>query len=181
MKNENPFSFRRVTTIPYWFPSESSEGELLLLVERFEQCRRVAQIVGPHGTGKSTLLDALIGQLHRPVFKTVLRDRQRRLPPDFSARLKEYRNKNSVVVIDGYEQLAVFSRLWLEWERRRFGFGLLITAHRPVLGLPILWETAPSRETYNHILRALLRDFLNGETEMHGTLRLLIIIRRIIL
>jgi len=149
LKN-NPFSFRYVTSLPYFFPPGSPENMLTLLAERFEQCGRVAQIVGPHGTGKSTLLEALIGQLRQPVFKIVLRDRQRRLPnlPD----------EFSVVTIDGYEQLSTFSR-WRLWrKRRRDNFGLLITSHQPVFGWPILYETAPNREVYECLFRILLKN-----------------------
>ncbi|MCL2306422.1 MAG: hypothetical protein FWC43_13855, partial [Planctomycetaceae bacterium] len=156
LNSENPFSSRFVTNIPYFFPPDFSENTLVRLVRRFEECGRVSQIVGPHGTGKSTLLDALTQHLVGPVFKTVLRDRQRRLPPDFT----EYRDGNCIVIIDGYEQLSVCSRLRLWRERRRFRFGLLITVHRPVFGWPILCETAPDRETCNHVLQFLLKNGL---------------------
>ena len=127
---------------------------LTLLAERFEQCGRVAQIVGPHGTGKSTLLDAIALELRQPVFKIVLRDRQRRLPdiPD------EFRSRNSVVIIDGYEQLSTLSRLGLWWKRQRYHFGLLITVHRPVSGYPILSRTEPCREICERILQTLLKN-----------------------
>jgi len=138
---------------------------LTLLAERFERCGRIGQIVGPHGTGKSTLLEALSGLFHESgtvVFKTVLRDRQRRLPSNFADRLRECQADNCVVIIDGYEQLATFSRVWLHWKRRRLGFGLLITTHRPIFGQPILYKTAPNRETCRRIVQTLL----NNEAEI---------------
>ena len=162
----NPFSFRQVTKIPYFFPPGTQENMLSLLAERFEQNGRVGQIIGPHGTGKSTFLEALSQQLNGPVFKTVLRDRQRRLPPDFV----EYHNKNCIVIIDGYEQLSACSRVWLWWKRRQFGFGLLITAHRPIFGWPVLYETAPNRETYKRIVQILLKNEAEMDSQMLDSL-----------
>ena len=159
---ENPFSFRQVTKIPYFFPSGTQEDTLSLLAKRFEQCGRIGQIVGPHGTGKSTLLEALSQQLSGPVIKIVLRDRQRRLPLDFA----ECHDKNCIVIIDGYEQLSVCSRVWLWWKRRRFGFGLLITVHRPIFGWPVLYETAPNRETYKRIVQTLLKNEAEMDSRM---------------
>ena len=155
----NPFSFRHVTSLTYFFPPETTPA---LLAERFEHCGQAAQIIGPHGTGKSTLLETLVQRLKPPVYKTVLRDHQRRLSADFF----EYCSKNCVVVIDGYEQLSALSRWRLWLKRRRLGFKLLITAHRPVFGWPILYETAPDRETYNRILQTLLENETKNETRI---------------
>jgi len=169
MRNEklkNPFLSRCVTSVPYFFPPGTQENMLSLLAERFEQNGRVGQIIGPHGTGKSTLLEALSQQLKGPVIKIVLRDRQRRLPPDFTGD----HDKNCVVIIDGYEQFSVYSRLWLWWKRRQFGFGFLITAHRPIFGWPVLYETAPNRETYKRILQTLLKNEVEMDSQMLDSL-----------
>ena len=163
---ENPFSFRHVATIPYFFPQGTQENTLSLLAERFEQNGRVGQIIGPHGTGKSTLLEALSQQLSGPVIKIVLRDRQRRLPLDFA----ECHDKNCIVIIDGYEQLSVCSRVWLWWKRRRFGFGLLITVHRPIFGWPVLYETTPNREACKRIVQILLKNEVEMDSQMLDSL-----------
>jgi len=158
---KNPFSFRCVTKLPFFFPSGSQEKMLSFLMGRFEQCGRIGQILGPHGTGKSTLLEVLSQHFIESgttIFKTVLRDRQRWLPPNFADHFMGYRAENCVVIIDGYEQLTAFSRAWLCWKHRRFGFGLLITSHRPVFGWPVLYETVPNRETYQRIVQTLLKN-----------------------
>src|SRR6185312_8582419 len=68
-------------------------------------------IVGPHGSGKSTLLEALkpaIIAAGRSIQAVYLRDGQRRLPRDFFATRSS--DSNSVVIIDGYEQLSWSAR-----------------------------------------------------------------------
>ena len=146
----------------------------------------MGQIVGPHGTGKSTLLKAISDEMRRQgetVVEVVLRDRQKKLPPELHERLRELRGKIFVLTIDGYEQLSFFERLRLRWIRIRRRCGLLITVHRPVAGWPILYETSPDFETLKRVLRHLLRGetLISAESldtlykKHHGNLRLILL------
>jgi hypothetical protein len=96
------------------------------------------------------------------------------LPFAFSERLQAHPGNNGVLIIDGYEQLAVFSRLWTWRQQRRLRFGLLITAHRPVFRWPILYETVPNRKTYTRILQILLKNEtardLEGDSQVFDSL-----------
>ena len=121
----------------------------------------MGQIVGPHGTGKSTLLKAISDEMRRQgetVVEAVLRDQQRKLPPELHKRLRELRGKIFVLTIDGYEQLSYLEQFRMLWIKFRYRCGLLITAHRPVAGWPILYETSPNFDTLKRVLRHLLKN-----------------------
>lgn len=141
--------------MPYLFPAEVSCDSLLM---RLEQNGRYGQIVGPHGSGKSALVATLIARLQsceQPVEWLELHDGQRRLPGglDRLSRLP----RGTLVVVDGYEQLAFWNRLRLRRHCRRHGLGLLVTAHAPV-GLPTLFSTNPSPALAERIVQCLLGE-----------------------
>jgi hypothetical protein len=102
-------------------------------------------IVGPHGCGKSALLEALkpaIAAAGRHVQAIALHDGQRRLPQTF---FDDWTTAKTVVVVDGYEQLGWFQRLHLARRCRRANVGRVVTAHRPTL-IPTLIRLAPDRD-----------------------------------
>jgi hypothetical protein len=155
LPRSNPFStkFIRPGAIPFQFgPDESAETLVRSLAER--QWR--GQIIGPHGSGKSTLLATLEGALTAGGVRwwsTSLHDGQRRMPRGWS-QLGRARQA-SLVIVDGYEQLARWQRWLLLAACRRRGWGLLVTAHRDV-GLPTLYRTVPSLEMAEQIVGELL-------------------------
>lgn len=156
MTVENPFSTRhtRPGAIPFVFPKGQSAEQLVESL-RFNEWR--GEIVGPHGSGKSTLLCALIPALRvagRNTLLIELHDGQRRLPVDL--RRTDGLAENTVVIVDGYEQLSFFSRLQLKGFCRRRGLGLLVTSHQPA-GMPLLFQTAPSVTLAEDVVRFLLR------------------------
>jgi hypothetical protein len=103
------------------------------------------QIVGPHGTGKSTLLVELLARLDREGVGSAhfeLHDGQRRFPYSLD-RLLEHEPIPHLIVIDGYEQLGFWSRRQVtRWCRRR-SVGLLVTTHVP-FHFPTIFETEVS-------------------------------------
>src|SRR5258707_1037455 len=81
----NPFSTRfvRPGAIPYQFPERVTADSLVEQL-RSQNCR--GAIIGPHGTGKSTLLATLIPAIENAGCKVrsiALHDGQRKLPPKF--------------------------------------------------------------------------------------------------
>ena len=150
----NPFATRNVRpgAIPFHFPSGLSAD---LLADRLREKGWRAQILGQHGAGKTTLLRTLL-----PVFETrgrqivfiECRAGQRSLPrllPPIGQWTPE-----TLVVVDGYEQLGFWTRLWLNWRCHKVGCGLLVTTHRP-FGLPTLYHVVPELETVEEIVRQL--------------------------
>ncbi len=158
--NGNPFSTCHVRpgAVAYRFPdTESAER----LVAKLEQYRWRGQIVGPHGTGKTTLLHALVPILEQrgrqPIWIT-LHAPQRRFHKSIRDGARSWR-EHSQVIVDGYEQLGFPSRRWLHWRCRRARCGLLITTHAPAR-MPHLFHTRSSLQ--------LVRDITNGLLEGHS-------------
>jgi hypothetical protein len=150
----NPFATRfvRPGALAYRLPPGLSLEEL---VARLRDHAWQGQIVGPHGSGKSSLVTALEPALTaagRELVRVRLRDGQRRWPAEIDPRRW---HGATLVIVDGYEQLDRWARWRLARRRRRAGGGLLVTAHASV-GLPTIWETRPTAE----LLAALVADLL---------------------
>lgn len=150
----NPFATRYVRpgAVQYLFPSDCNAERL---VERLRVNGWWGQIVGAHGSGKSSLLAALSPALNaeRCVISLTLHDGERRL--DSGWRHRKPLDAHSLVVVDGYEQLSRWNKFRLKWICRRRSAGLLVTAHANV-GLPTLFETATDVPTAQRIVTGLL-------------------------
>ena len=118
---------------------------------------RSGQIVGPHGSGKSTLLASLQAALHdagRTTHLLVLHDAQRRLPPE-DWPPAEPLGEQTVVLVDGYEQLSRISRASLKRACRGAKSGLVVTCHESV-GLRDLFRTGGDTLLVFRVVRQLL-------------------------
>lgn len=156
----NPFStkFVRPGAAAFIFPTGVTTKAL---VEKLQYNHWRGAIVGPHGCGKSTLIETLIPaieQAGRDVLKVSLRDRQRTLPADF--RWPDSSQAAGVIVVDGYEQLGCWARWRLDRACRSAGWGLLVTAHarKAIWKLPELYRVSPSRETFQCVVKQLLAN-----------------------
>jgi len=137
----------------YLFPPACDAEQL---VERLRVGGWWGQVVGAHGSGKSSLLSALAPALAaagRRVISLALRDGQRSLGAGWRD-LKAI-DAHAQVVVDGYEQLSGWSRFRLKRRCRRLGAGLLATAHADV-GLSTLLNTAPDLAMAQRLVAGLL-------------------------
>jgi hypothetical protein len=155
MSDVNPFATRFI---------RPGAGEFLLpeaitletLVVQMAAADWRGQIIGPHGSGKSSLLAALRPALEaagRELEWFALRLGQRSLPAN--ARMAADWSATTQIVIDGYEQLGWPARWWIQRAARRQKAGLLVTAHTDV-GLPTLWNTLASEPLAQRIVAELL-------------------------
>jgi hypothetical protein len=149
----NPFASRYVRpgAIAYRFDDDADPASI---VDRFYAAGRRGAIIGPHGSGKTTLLSALLPAIaaRGGVVRTItLRDRGEGFPPLAGLDLAP----ESVLVVDGYEQLGWWRRFRLHRAVRRAGAGLLVTGHQP-LDVPTLYTTWASPEVAAALVRGLV-------------------------
>ena len=152
----NPFSTRRVRpgSLPFVFPAGVDADAARGPTARANNWR--GEIIGPHGSGKSTLLATLIPYLvaagREPLLVT-LHDGERSLAAHRAALAAA--EPRSIVIIDGYEQLAFWNKTRLRWRCRRRNHGLIVTAHQS-MGFPHLATTSIDAPTAAAVFRLLV-------------------------
>ena len=160
--SSNPFSAAAVSggRLPYLFAEPTAEMKLLRTLDRHHW---IGQVVGPHGSGKTTLTHHLWTHAKArfpSMVQVTIRGRgkvQRRVTGEGSPCL---------FVVDGIERLSRVDR-WLflggfcfpgDRHRRRAGQrdGLLVTGHRPLPWLPKVFETTFDEVALNRLVSELL-------------------------
>jgi hypothetical protein len=152
-RNDNPFAtcWTRPGAIAYQFGDGQTAEQL---VTKLASQGWWGSINGPHGSGKSTLLETLkpaIEAYGMNVRAISLRNRQRTLPASFLATICE---RNTVVIIDGYEQLSWFARWQMKRGCRRAGSGLVVTTHTPTR-IPTLIRLSPDERLVQRLVAEL--------------------------
>lgn len=153
----NPFTTR--WTRPGQIAPVDAEGALIdlaSLLDRFAALGGRAVIAGPHGTGKSTLLNRLGEEAEARGQPTVIcrlgsgpwRDAATAIATVLGAAA------SSLVCLDSWERLGRFSRWATLLSARWSGCRLLVTSHRPA-GLPVLVQHEPTVATLGAIVRQL--------------------------
>jgi ABC-type dipeptide/oligopeptide/nickel transport system ATPase component len=172
----NPFSTKFWTPgiIPYQFYEKENEKEwdINILIEQKIKYGSIMQVVGSHGSGKSTLLRTLLRHLEQHDFVIrleVLNDRRHKLLPDF---LPIRHDKKMFYMIDGYEQLPFWERIRLRFQNWSLTGGLLLTAHKPVLGIRILHQTTPRFELFVKLVQELTKTYSATYSHNFGTTEL---------
>ncbi len=144
---DNPFAAERIDALALR-PVGWTWGELL---DRLERLDHRGAVIGPHGTGKTTLLAKLGRHLgpHRAVHVRIPGDGPNAVARTL-ARLPAVDVADRIVLLDGSERLTPVAwwRLRIAWRRAS---GLVITAHGPGR-LPTLVEMRTDP--------ALLRDLV---------------------
>lgn len=134
------------------------------LGEKFARSGYRAQVVGPHGSGKSTMTESFARYLNLTgigVMKSMIHAGTRDIPAQLRADLetRPADTARRVVIFDGYEQLSSLNRLRLRRLCAASGCGLLVTTHKPQWFVGnVLYRTAPSDETIEKIVSYLLDD-----------------------
>ena len=159
---DNPFASHRVESLKYRYPGFNFDEA----VAQLEQMQWRAAILGPHGTGKTTLLL----ELHR-YLQNSNNDRSKPsriwfVPRDRSSRnqqwleLLEECSPQTILLVDGYERLSWSKRLQLlglgpTWIRQScLPKSIVVTTHRPV-GLPVWIHTTSNSTTMEELLLEL--------------------------
>ena len=156
----NPFSTRYVQ--PGSIPFQLRDGMTFeQLFERFlEIPSRRAAIVGPHGSGKSSLLETMRKSIpvqyevdaHRLSSESTRFDRtHKRWGLD-----SERWGPQTIVIVDGFEQLSWWAQYKLKCLVRNRESRLLVTTHYLMRGFPLLWTTQRTLDDDDYVLRQLL-------------------------
>jgi hypothetical protein len=141
---DNPFATHYTEKLAYRLPGSLAWPALL---ERLKAQEYIGSIVGPHGTGKTTLLEEFIPHLkelgfepHLNQLKTESSMREKEALP---ALLRRF-SKPAFILLDGAEQLS--TRHWLPVRSAATSAaGFLITVHR-ISRLPTLIECDSNAE-----------------------------------
>jgi hypothetical protein len=151
---DNAFASHRVEAVRYRLP-----GGWDALVDRLAALGHRAAVVGGHGSGKTSLLEALGPRLAARGFelRRVRLSRERpALAPADEQRLLAGAGRRHLLVVDGAEQLGRTGWRRLVRGARAAG-GLVVTGHRRG-PLPTLIECTTSPELLAGIVDELLAD-----------------------
>ena len=152
----NPFAtrFTRPGEIPFQLRGHEN---LNSIIDSFRDHRFVSQIVGPHGSGKTTLtqtLEPLLRETFYSVRRVTVRD-AKRIQSDETEIPNRLDSINRLMIVDGFERLPWLHRRLLLKNARCPQTGLLITTHRRIAGVPILYEVQPTLETLQRLSHEL--------------------------
>lgn len=156
---DNPLRSERVERLlpfqPQWLGTDWDE-----IMDRLRRLSWRGAVVGPHGSGKSTMLRGLAERLRQlgdwpPAHSLQLgAEPERRLARDQLAALLAAARRGEFLMIDGAEQIGPFT--WCRIRRAaRSAVGLVITSHRRGR-LPLLLATSTSPVTLERCLQRLL-------------------------
>jgi hypothetical protein len=164
---DNPFRVERLLTLRYRLAGHTWDE----LLGRLAAYDHRAALVGPHGHGKTTLLEELAVRLEGRGFllrTATLHEGDRRLSAEQEHTLFADLTPCDCLLLDGAEQLSPLS--WRRVERRsRAAGGLVVTSHRPGL-LPTLLECRTTPELLADLLQQLLGEEAGGLSpeELHA-------------
>lgn len=151
---DNPFRAEVLQTLPFVFPPGDS---LSACIHRLESLNWRGAVVGPHGAGKTTILDQLSQELNRrgmPVSSLRLQDvrwTRNRL------RVQQWLSSTPAASVLILDSAGLFPRLaWNQFVRTTSHYrGLIISCHKAGR-LPTILNCTPSLDLLIHLVEQLV-------------------------
>lgn len=159
---DNPFASHRVESLKYRYPGFNFDNA----VAQLEQLRWRAAILGPHGTGKTTVLLELYRYLQRSTNDRSKPSRLWFVPRDRLSlnqqwlELLDECSPQTILLVDGIERLSWSRRIRLlglrpNWIRESsLPRSIVVTTHRAV-GLPVWLHTRSNPAIMEELLLEL--------------------------
>ena len=123
---DNPFASRRIDALAYRF----SHGGVEETLDRLSRHGGRGCIVGPHGSGKTSLLEHLAERLEGRLVWVRLDTGRSNPLKTVRASLPGRLDQRHTILLDGAEQLGPLA--WLRFHRRaRHARTIVVTSHRP--------------------------------------------------
>jgi hypothetical protein len=157
LAKHNPFQVQRTDSIPFDF-CETGFDNIDAFAKHVQRSNFRGAIVGRHGRGKTTLLEALHWQLRKQNVdcELIVLPQDKHLQTTVVSRLYERGQSGAIVLVDGIERLGFFKRHRLLRHSKTFG-GLVATTHH--FGrLPTLVRCSTSQRSLVSVLETLGLD-----------------------
>jgi len=144
----NPFALdqHRAGVLPFFFPEGRTTTELLSAARG---AAGVGQILGPEGTGKSTLLHAIA--LSAKESEEAVEE----IRAAADGKIQPFSSEARVLCVDEADRISWWRRAWLVRHCRRHGQALIM-ATRKDLGVPTLWQCVVDEALMTRIVEAVL-------------------------
>jgi len=152
---DNPFASRRIDRLA--FRSRGFDADAM--IDKLRRQGGRGAVVGPHGSGKTTLMDHLADLLAGPVVRIRLDATTKGAAHTARGHLPDDLDRRHSVLIDGAEQLGRWSWWRLGSLLRDAGI-VVITGHRPGR-LPTLYRCTTDPALLHELVAELAPDVVN--------------------
>jgi len=146
---DNPFASRYVEALPFRCAASNLDD----LIDRLVSQQGRGAVVGPHGSGKTTLAEALAQRVGGDIVRIHLGTETRQPLTSTIRSLPRVVEPRHTIVLDGAEQLGPVA-WWRTWRQLRSAGTVVITGHKPGR-LPVIHECSTDPDLLRELVAEL--------------------------